>query len=289
MSADHPAPPEVPAPDSTAVRVALWRALHLELDAPPPVFTDHIGLQLAAPDSDWRRRPDMDPAGTRRFRAAIVARARYIEDCVRERAGQGLSQYVLLGAGLDTFAQRNPDMGGRLRVFELDRPGPQAWKRQRLTELGYGVPDWLRLVAADFDQDSWWQRLLAAGFDAQLPAFVAATGVSMYLRPPAIGALLREARRLAPGSALAMTFLLPLEMADPEDQAAYQAARRGARVSGTPFLSFFTPDDMLALAQAAGFRNVEYVSAADLAARYFAARADDFRPSTGEAILLAGV
>ena len=100
------------APDSTAVRVALWRAMHVQVDPPPHVLEDEIGLQLVAPDDGWRARPDMDPVGTRGFRAAIVARARFIEDLVAEQAGHGVAQYVILGAGLDTFAQRQP--GARL-------------------------------------------------------------------------------------------------------------------------------------------------------------------------------
>src|SRR3954463_15158642 len=105
---------QMPAPDNTAVRVALWRALHVEVDAPPHVLEDEIGLKLAAPDDGWRRRPDMDPGFTRPVRASIVARARFIEDLMIEEAGRGVAQYVVLGAGLDTFAQRRPDIASRL-------------------------------------------------------------------------------------------------------------------------------------------------------------------------------
>src|ERR1700723_2185448 len=105
-------------PDSSAVRVALWRAMHVQVDPPPHVLEDEIGLQLAAPHDGRRRPPDRDPAGTSRFRAAIVARARFIEDLVTEQAGRGVAQYVILGAGLDTFAQRRPRLAAGLRVFE---------------------------------------------------------------------------------------------------------------------------------------------------------------------------
>src|SRR4029077_6682368 len=205
------------APDSTAVRVALWRALHVQVDPPPHVFEDEIGLKLAAPEEGWRRRPDMDPHFTSCFRASIVARARFIEDLVVERPGHGVGQYVILGAGLDTFAQRRPDIASRLLVFEVDQPGPQAWKRQRLIELSFGIPEWLRLVPVDFEAgSSWWKQLAAAGFDAGQPAVVASTGVSMYLAKEAIAAKLRQVAALAPGSTLAMTFLLPLDLTDPE-------------------------------------------------------------------------
>src|SRR5436190_23688134 len=94
------------APDNTAVRVALWRALHLQVDSPPHVLEDELGLQIAAPEDGWRQRRDMDSQGTSRARASIVARARFIEDLVAEQSNHGIHQYILLGAGLDTFAQR---------------------------------------------------------------------------------------------------------------------------------------------------------------------------------------
>jgi methyltransferase (TIGR00027 family) len=279
----------IAAPDSTAVRVALWRALHVQADPPPHVLEDEIGLRLAAPDEGWRRRPDMDPRATSRFRASIVARARFVEDLVVEQAGHGVGQYVILGAGLDTFAQRRLEIASRLRVFEVDPPGHQAWKRQRLIELGFGIPEWLRLVPVDFEAgDAWWQRLAAAGFDAGRPAVVASTGVSMYLTRDAIAAMLRQVAALAPGSTFAMTFLLPFELADPEERPGLERAEQGARASGTPFISFFTPAEMLTLARECGLGEVHHVSAAMLARRYFAGRADGLRPpNNSEEFLVA--
>ena len=275
-------------PESTAVRVALWRALHTEIDPPPHVLEDEIGLQLVAPGDGWRARPDMDPDGTRGFRASIVARARFIEDLVAEQAGHGVAQYVLLGAGLDTFAQRRPEIASRMRVFEVDQPGPQAWKRQRLTELGFGVPDWLRLVPVNFEQNgSWWQELAVAGFDPGQPAVVASTGVSMYLSKDATAATLRQLAGLAPGSTLAMTFLLPRDLLGDADRAGLRAADQGARASGTPFVSFYAPQDMLAMAREAGFADVRHVSGASLGERYFGGRSDGLRPSTGEDFVVA--
>jgi methyltransferase (TIGR00027 family) len=274
--------------DSTAVRVALWRALHLQIDPPPHVFEDEVGLKLAAPDDGWRARPDMSPF-TRPFRASIVARARFIEDLVAEQAAHGVGQYVILGAGLDTFAQRRPELASRLQVFEVDRPGPQAWKRQRLVDLGLDIPSFLRLVPVDFEAgDAWWERLAASGFDRRRPAVVASTGVSMYLTRDAIAATLRQVAALAAGSTLAMSFMLPIELTDPEVRPGIERAAEGARASGTPFLSFFTPTEILALGREAGFRDVQHVSAADLAQRYFAGRSDGLRPpNNSEELLVA--
>jgi methyltransferase (TIGR00027 family) len=276
------------APDGTAVRVALWRAMHVKVDPPPHVLEDEIGLQLVAPDDGWRRRPDMDPAATSLFRAGIVARARFVEDLVIEQASHGVVQYVILGAGLDSFAQRRPEIAFRLRVFEVDQPGPQAWKRQRLIELGFDIPDWLRLVPVDFEAgDDWWQGLARAGFDAEQPAVVASTGVSMYLTKDAISATLRQVATLARGSTLAMTFLLPPELADPEVRPGLEQAQKGAQASGTPFISFFTPPEILALARDAGFKDAQHVSASMLNQRYFAGRTDGLRTPRGEEFLLA--
>jgi methyltransferase (TIGR00027 family) len=275
-------------PDQTAVRVALWRAMHVLVDPPPHVLEDEVGLRLAAPDAGWRDRQDMDPVFTSGFRAHVVARSRFIEDLVAEQAGRGASQYVLLGAGLDTFAQRRPDVAARLRVFEVDQPAPQAWKRRRLTEAGYGVPDWLRLVPVDFEAGgSWRDEIAAAGFDPGRQAVVASTGVSMYLTREANAATLRELASLASGSTVAMTFQLPAELVDERDRRGRQIAVDGATRSGTPFISFFTPAEMLALAREAGFTDVRHVSGTTLNERYFARRADGLRMSTGEDFLVA--
>ena len=273
-------------PDHTAVRVALWRALHVRADPPPHVIEDEIGLRLADPGDDWRERPDMDVEATRRMRASIVARARFVEDVVAEQAGRGVDQYVVLGAGLDTFAQRRPELGARLTVFEVEQPGTQVWKRRRLTELGYDLPDWLRFVPVDFEGD-WWGRLAAAGLDTGRPAVVAATGVTMYLTRDAITTMFRLVAGLAPGSTLVTTFLRPPDDVEPEQRAQLQVAQRGARASGTPFLSFFTPEQLLALGRECGFREVRHVSAAELAERYFADRGDGVEPSRGEEVMVA--
>jgi methyltransferase (TIGR00027 family) len=253
---------QMTAPDQTAIRTALWRALHVQIDPPPHVLEDEIGLKIVAPDEGWQRRGDMHPQGTQAYRASIVARARFVEDLVVEEMGRGVGQYVLLGAGLDTFAQRRPDLAGRLSIFEIDRPSPQAWKRQRLIELGLGVPENLRLVPVDFEAgESWVQKLAAAGFEAGKPAVVASTGVSMYLTREANFATMCQIAAFAPGTTFVMSFIGPLELIDPAERPGVEAAMRGARAGGNPWLSFFTPDQAMALAREAGFKNARHVSA----------------------------
>jgi len=192
-----------------------------------------------------------------------------------------------LGAGLDTFAQRRPETASRLRVFEVDQPGPQAWKHQRLIELGVCIPEWLRLVPVDFETgSSWWEGLAPAGFDAGRPAVVAAAGVAMYLTRGAIVALLRHIATLAPGSTLVMSFMLLPELIEAEERPLREATERFARAAGTPFLSFFAPAELLALAREAGFSEAQHVSAAGLTQRYFANRTDGLRPSSSEELLV---
>ncbi|MFF4749538.1 class I SAM-dependent methyltransferase [Streptomyces sp. NPDC002514] len=275
--------------DPTAVRVALWRALHVLADPPPYVLDDEIGLRLADPDENWRARPDVDPQETLVMRASIMARARFVEDLVAERAAR-VGQFVLLGAGLDSFAQRRPDVAAGLKIYEVDQPGPQDWKRRRLVELEYGIPEWLRLVPVDFETQSWWERLLAAaGFAADRPAVVASTGVTMYLTRDAVVAMLRQAAALAPGSTLVTTFMPTLERVESADRALRRERERRAASSGTPFITFFAPEDLVALARDAGFSQARHVPAAEPAARYFAGRTDGLRPSGGEELLVATV
>jgi O-methyltransferase involved in polyketide biosynthesis len=150
------------------------------------------------------------------------------------------------------------------------------------------VPDWLRLVPVDFESgESWQDGLAAAGFDSDAPAVAASTGVSMYLTREANAATLLQLAALPHGSTVAVTFQPPREYLDEQDLPGRLIAERGAAASGTPFISFFAPDEFLAMARDAGFKYVRHVSNAALRDRYFAGRPDGLRPSTGEDFLLA--
>lgn len=275
-------------PDSTAVRVALWRALHVELDASPHILDDIVGLKLAAPADNWRVRPDMHPQGTAPFRASIVTRSRFIEDMVKEKIKEGIHQYAILGAGLDTFAQRESHALSKLKVFEIDKPETQAWKISRLKEIGYSIPTNLHFVPVDFEaHESWLDKLQSNGFDFKQSGIVTSLGVSMYLTLDAIKETLSLMAKLAPGSFFVMTFMLPLELVRPQDKLGYERSLKGAQSSGTPFISFFTPEEMTNLAHECGFKKVECTSTLKLAPRYFSNRSDGLEPSSGEEILIA--
>lgn len=271
------------APEDTAARTALWRALHAELDR-SPVLTDTIGLDLLAPAPDWRDRGDMDPDFTRGMRAWVATRSRIVEDLV---LSSGVGQYVLLGAGLDTFAQRHPDSAAT--VFEVDEPGPQQWKRTRLATLGL-LADRQRFVPVDFESDGdWLTRLRALGFDDLRPAVVSSLGVSMYLTRAATSATLDTVVGLAPGTVFAMTYQPPTESLSGADRRAREVSMAGAERNGTPFLSFYTAREAADLARAAGFSTVETVSTENATDRYFSGRTDGLAPAHGEEMLIATV
>jgi methyltransferase (TIGR00027 family) len=272
----------IEGPDSTAVRTALWRALHVLTDEAPHVLDDTIGLQIAGVDDSWRGRPDMSPEPTKNTRASIVARARATEDMV---TSSGAQQYVVLGAGLDTFAQRHQDA---VRVFEVDAPATQAWKRARLTELGLLEPARLSLVPVDFEAgESWLEKVVDAGLDPAIPAVVSMLGVTMYLTREAISATLGVAASLAAGSVMVFSYSRPIEMAPAAIRPMLAGAAEGAAASGHPWLSLLTPDDAAGLARAAGFGDVQVVTSADLHDRYFADRRDGLSPVGGEDLIIA--
>jgi methyltransferase (TIGR00027 family) len=279
---------QMSAPDSTAVRVALWRAMHLEVDAPPHVFEDVLALSLANPEEGWPDRPDMNAEQTRDVRASIVARARFIEDLVVEQANRGVNQYVILGAGLDTFAQRRPEVASRFRIFEVDRPGPQLWKQQRLVDLGFRIPEWLRFVSVDFESgESWGDRVVAAGFNSKQPAIVTAIGVSMYLTTEAILAMMRQIVALPAGSTFAMSYLLTMDLIPARERLVREWAEKGARQSGTPLISFFSPSQMINMALQVGFKDAKNISGSYFDKCYFGNRTDGLHPAMSEEILVA--
>jgi methyltransferase (TIGR00027 family) len=279
--------PKSVAPEHTAVRVALWRALHVQIDPKPHVLSDEIGAKLVG-EENWRSRPDMNPDFSKAMRASIVGRARWIEDLVEEEMKKGVTQYVILGAGLDTLAQRRPDLASLLDIFEIDQPGPQMWKQQRLKETGFAISEKLHFVPVDFESgQSWWEQLIATGFDPIQPAVVVSTGVSMYLTKETNMKTLRQMAKLARGSTFAMTFMLSLELLEGAEKASMEFVMKRTQEAGTPFLSLFQPSEIVSMANEAGFQKAQYISGEDIYQRYFSNRTDGLRAGIAEAFLIA--
>ncbi|MET6996139.1 class I SAM-dependent methyltransferase [Chitinophaga defluvii] len=272
-------------PDNTAVRTALWRALHVQADAKPAILADEVGLKLIAPPDDWQERPDMKY--TKRLRASIVARSRFIEDLAISQIEKGVKQYVLLGAGLDSFAQRNRGISSQVDIYEIDQPDTLAWKEKRLLENGYDIPGNLHFVPVDFEVASWWEALLRKGFDIGQQAFVSCIGVTLYLTTAAITDTLKKMTLLAPGTTIAISFYLPVALLEEEDRPLMEMSIKGAAASGTPFVSFFSIEEIVKLAEEAGLKTIQTISTKDMTALYFKNRADDLLPASGEVFLVA--
>ncbi|MFB6456849.1 class I SAM-dependent methyltransferase [Chitinophaga sp. Hz27] len=278
---------KIPQPDNTAVRTALWRALHVLVDDKPHILEDTVGLQLIAPTDDWQERPDMKY--TKRLRASIVARSRFIEDLAKAQTEKGVQQYVLLGAGLDSFAQRNKTAISRLSIYEIDQPDTLAWKKEKLLENGFEIPASLHFVPVNFETSSWWEELLHAGFDIRQQTFVSCIGVTLYLTKEAILDTLRKLTSLAEGSTIAIAFYLPLALLDAEDQPLMEMAIKGAAAAGTPFVSFYSTEEIRQMAADIGFKEIQTISTKDMGDLYFKDRTDDLFPASGEILLVATI
>ncbi|WP_333575430.1 class I SAM-dependent methyltransferase [Sphingobacterium sp.] len=272
-------------PDNTALRTALWRALHVLIDEKPYVIDDKIGYNLIKPEAEWQERPDMKY--TKRLRASIVARARFVEDVAKTEIENGITQYVVLGAGLDSFAQRNAEISSQVDIYEIDQPDTLIWKEEKLIENAYKIPDNLHFVPVDFETTSWWTELLNKGFDTNKKAVVSCTGVTLYLTKKAITDTLKKMTLLASGSTIAIAFYLPLEQLDEEDKPMQEIAMKGAAASGTPFVSFFSVEDIVKLAGEIGLKEIQTVSTKDMIEKYFKGRTDNLVPASGEFFLVA--
>ncbi|MGD1032925.1 MAG: class I SAM-dependent methyltransferase [Candidatus Dormibacteria bacterium] len=198
-------------PGHTATLAAVGRALHLSTEH-ERLIEDHLALDLAGPAGAAlmaQLSAQAPPAALEGLSLAFALRARFVEDLVAEATDASVSQYVILGAGLDTFAYRRSDLTGRLRVYEVDRPGAQAWKRARLAELGVAVPAGLVFVPVDFEAGDVGSELSRGGFDLTATAVVSWIAVSQYLGRGAIDRTLRWAAQLPAGSRLVLTYVVP--------------------------------------------------------------------------------
>lgn len=267
------------APSQTAVRVARRRAVHQLLDR-PLVFEDPIALRLAAMDDAEAAAAVTDPGEqrpvARALRAFLAARSRFAEEHLAVAIGRGVRQYVILGAGLDTFAYRH-SYGSALTVFEVDFPATQAWKRERLAAAGIDVPPTVIYVPIDFGRQTAFEALHDAGFDTRRPAYCSWLGVTMYLTDTVVMAVLREAASLPPGSGISFDYSVdPACLSGRAREAAAELARRAA-AAGEPWTLAFEPAALVARVQRLGFAEVEDLGGDEINGRYFANRSDGLR------------
>jgi methyltransferase (TIGR00027 family) len=268
------------ASSETALTAAAARAAHLIVDGTPVIFADTLAATLLGDRAgellDYHRKHGDHPvlAGAR---AQVTCRSRYTEERLARSVRDGVRQYVLLGAGLDSFAHRSA-LAGRVRVFEVDHPATQEWKRERLSAAGIATPDNLTYVPADFEQGAA-GVLDRAGLDPSRPAVFSWLGVTMYLTRSAIADTLATIGRYPPGTEVILDYLVPAELRDEAGQAYVDLVAPVAGQRGEPWLTFPHPDEMADLLAGHGLRPVEQVGLRDMVDAALWHRRDALRPA----------
>lgn len=263
---------------STAEDAAIMRALHQTLDD-PRILVDPIASRLIEPQGDFYQGAlanfERLPVSLRsRFRSLFVTRSRYAEDCLAESLTDGVRQYVILGAGLDTFAYRQPLWARSLRVFEVDHPPTQQWKRSRLAVAHIAIPGNVSLVPVDFENVTLTDALSGAGLDFTVPTLFSLLGVSQYLTETALDLTLNFVLSMPAASEIVFSFVLP-EYARPVDEAALVAAFAVRSTEmGEPWLTQFLPEGLVVKLRAMGFSDVFHLSPEAATQRYFRERHD---------------
>jgi methyltransferase (TIGR00027 family) len=276
------------AASGTARGVAVLRAAHLVLDGASPVLNDTVVARLLGGDVEARIRARADELQTqtmRGLRSHVVLRSRFAEDSLRDAVEEGIEQYVLLGAGLDTFAYRQPPWAHRLTIVEVDHPASQAAKRAALAAAGIEVPPNLRFADVDFERETLTHGLARRGVDTAKRTFFSWLGVTMYLTRDAIEATLRTVLSFPKRSEIVFTFAQPNP--DPASGAARLA--EGAASAGEPWISYFTPEEVGAMLRSLGFSDATFLSREEAERRYYANRTDGLEVPRRVSIVTASV
>jgi methyltransferase (TIGR00027 family) len=267
-------------PSQTALTAAAARAAHLIVDAEPLIFADTLAYDLLGETAEellaYHRAHGTHPilAGAR---AAVTTRSRYTEDLLAAAVARGIDQYVILGAGLDSFACRSP-LAEQIQVYELDHPVTQSWKLDRLKALG--IPPTATFVPADLETTPPLDALTAAGFDPARPAFVGWLGVTMYLTLDAITQTLRALATLAPGSEAVIDYMLPAGLRDEEGRSYADGVGPVAAERGEPWLTFLSPADCSALLTSCGLTPLAHTDQRSAIDPSLWTRTDSLHPST---------
>jgi methyltransferase (TIGR00027 family) len=269
-----------PAPKPSALRVAILRAAHQLLDV-PLVFEDALALRILSTVEQESLRSDPWQYNTPRLkglRASVVVRSRLAEEEWARSKGCGVRQYVILGAGLDTFAYRNQDHG-RIRIFEVDFPAMQQWKRDCLRVAGMKEPASLTYVPVDFERATLAEGLGHAAFCCREPAFFSWLGVTMYLQEGAVMNTLRFIASLAPGSGVVFDYGVHPALLSPMDRSRMEFLAARAAAHGEDWKAYFDPSSLLEALRSLGFDQVEDLGPERLNERYLSDRTDGLRKS----------
>ncbi|HKQ10502.1 MAG TPA: SAM-dependent methyltransferase [Rhizomicrobium sp.] len=249
-------------PSRTALAVAVHRAVH-QMAEGGRIFSDPFAVAILGPDSEALIAQRSAPQH-RHMRLFVAVRSRFAQDCLTAAAARGVRQAVVLGAGLDTTALRNPAFA----VFEVDHPATQDWKRRQLAQLNIALPENLRFAAVDFEHQAISDGLAAAGFNAAAPAFFVWLGVVPYLTRDAIAATLDFVASLS-GGEIVFDYSEPPENYPPRQRKLVTALIERVAALGEPFRSYFHPAEMAALLRSRGFDDIEDLGPREIGARYF--------------------
>ena len=264
----------------TAMGVAKVRAAHQLVDDEPFILADPVVLRLVGQEAIEAIRTDAslraDP-GLAAFRGHIVLRNRYAEDCLKDAAERGVRQYVLLGAGYDTFGYRQPAWAESLTMYEVDHPASQAAKRELLASAGVSLPENLRFAAVNFESEAVKDGLLRAGFDFTQPAFFSCLGVLVYLEETAVKELFEFVGALPRGSEIVFTFSQPDSALDAKELEIRAKINSAVNEMGEPWRSYFEPQRLCEMLLDAGFSEVTFLSPGVAEERYFRGRTDALR------------
>jgi methyltransferase (TIGR00027 family) len=254
-------------PSHTARGAAAYRAIHQTVES-GTIFSDPFASRIL--DDETRARLDeiAADASQRPMRLFIVARSRFSEDTLAACVARGVCQVVVLGAGLDTFSLRNPHAAQGVRVFEVDHPATQGWKRERLKQAGLAVPSSLTFASVDFERQSLADGLMAAGFQADRPAFFQWLGVVPYLTREAISTTLDFIAGV-PESEVVFDYAEPFENHPADRRAHLLAVAERMAALGEPWLSFFEPRELSEMLRNKGFGIVENLGLAEISGRFF--------------------
>jgi methyltransferase (TIGR00027 family) len=255
------------------------RAAHQLFDR-PKVLDDSIALRIIGPQAAAKLETERGTEDGRialSVRAFMVARSRYAEDALARSIERGAKQYVVLGAGLDTFAYRNPHAESALRVFEVDYPATQEWKRRQLEEARIAVPPSVTYAPVDFERQTLAEGLRLAGFDSAKPTFFSWLGVTMYLTEDAVMSTFGFIAATPPGGGVAFDYAVPRSSLGLLGRIALDAVSRRVARAGEPFRTFFEPAALAERLRGIGFASVEDLGADEINARYFKNRPDKLR------------
>lgn len=250
----------------------LMRAVHQLVDDRPLILDDPASVVLAGESACLNIRNTIHHHRTPEaiaLRMHVVLRSRFAEDRLEEAVRRGITQYVILGAGFDTFAYRQPVWAGKLRIFEVDQPATQAQKTQRLEEAGITLPPNLKFAGIDFERESLLDGLLRNGVSPAQPSLFSWLGVIMYLKEDAIDAVLGTIAQFPPSSEMIFTFSQTPDALSTAEKNYHSTLSEIVTRSGEPFVSFFTPSAIEFKLRLAGFKNIEFLTPEETQKRYF--------------------